>query len=138
MKFKVVNSIPRIVFSYKSMSTNGKLAWKQFSFPSRPSTILAFVRDLLFGDKNLYRDELGILLSHDDIYKEDDVILAVGVGSGISLIHNCLKNRINFSFIGVDASKEQIEIAKANAKLNGIDFSVFKLIEAFAGKPYHV
>jgi hypothetical protein len=81
---------------------------------------------------------LGILLSHDDIYRDDDVILAVGVGNGLSLIHNCLKKRIHNSFIGIEGSQKQIEITKANAKLNGIDISKFKLIEGYAGNPDHV
>jgi hypothetical protein len=106
MKFKIVNSIPRIVFFYKSISTNGQLAWKQFAFPSRPSTILRFLKSFLFGDKNVCRDELGILLSHDEIYNESDVILAVGVGSGISLIHNSAKKQNKNSFIGIEGSLE--------------------------------
>jgi hypothetical protein len=138
IKVKVVNKIPRIMFRYKSISTNKQLAYKYFSLPSRPSTILNFLRNILFGDPNNYRDELGILLSHDDIYKEDDTILAVGVGSGISLIHNCKKDRGPGSFIGIDGSKDQIELAKNNARLNELDFSKFKLIEGFVGNPTNI
>ena len=135
IKFKVVNKIPRIMFRYKSISTNKQLAYKYFPLPTRPSTILNFLRIIFFGDPNNYRDELGILLSHDDIYKEEDIILAVGVGSGISLIHNCKKDRAPGSFIGIDGSKDQIEIAKDNTRLNGVDSTKFKLIEGFVGKP---
>lgn len=138
MHFKVINSIPRIIFSYMSRSTNKQLVIKQFVFPSRLSTISTFVRDFLFNDQIEYKNELGILLSHDDIYSKDDIILAVGVGSGISLIHNCAKPRSKRSFIGIDGSIEQIEIAKANAELNGIDFSKFELIEGYAGLPMNV
>lgn len=138
MKFKIVNSIPRIVFFYKSISTNGQLAWKEFVLPSRPDTFLRAVMDFHLVDKDVCKDELGILFSHDDIYKKDDIILAVGVGSGISLIHNCAKERISNSFIGIDGSNEQIEIAKANARLNGIDFSKFELIAGYAGKPTNI
>jgi hypothetical protein len=138
IKFKVVNKIPRIMLRYKSISTSKQLAYKYFSLPARPSTILNFLRNILFGDPNNFRDELGILLSHDDIYKEEDIILAVGVGSGISLIHNCKKDRGPGSFIGIDGSKDQIEIAKDNARLNEADFSKFILIEGFVGKPTNV
>lgn len=138
MKLKVINKIPRVVFYYKSMRTNEQLEWRKFLFPSRPSTILGFVRNFLTYDKRVYKDKLGILLSHDDIYLEDDIILAVGVGSGISLTHNCAKPRSNNSFIGIDGSQEQIEIAKANCKLNGVDSSKFELIEGYVGNPTHV
>lgn len=138
MKFKVVNSIPRIIFSYKSRSTNGQLTFKHFFFPSRPATIIRFFRELLFGDRNVYSDELGILVSHDDIYNENDVILAVGVGNGISLVHNCLKKRIDKSFIGVDGSQEQIEIAKSNARLNGVYSSKYELLEGYVGNPTNI
>jgi hypothetical protein len=138
IKFKVVNKIPRIMFRYKSISTNKQLAYKYFYLPTRPATILNFLRIIFFGDPNNYRDELGILLSHDDIYKEEDIILAVGIGSGISLIHNCKKDRGPESFIGIDGSKDQIEIAKDNARLNELDFSKFKLIEGFVGNPTNI
>jgi cellulose biosynthesis protein BcsQ len=87
---------------------------------------------------DIYKEVFLKLQLLDNVYKEDDIILAVGVGSGISLIHNCLKNRIHNSFIGIDGSKEQIEIAKSNAKLNGINFSMFELIEGYTGNPIHV
>lgn len=138
MKLKVINSVPRIIFSYKSISTNGQLAWKQFAFPSRLSTILSHFRSFLFDDRIVIKDELGIILSHDDIYDENDIILAIGVGSGISLIHNCLKDRNIKSFIGIDGSREQIEIAIENTKLNGIDSSKFELIEGYAGNPTNI
>ena len=64
--------------------------------------------------------------------------MAVGVGSGISLIHNCKKDRGPGSYIGIDGSKDQIEIAKDNARLNEADFSKFILIEGFVGKPTNV
>jgi hypothetical protein len=138
IKFKVVNKIPRIMFRYKSISTNKQLAYLWFYLPTRPATILNFLRIIFFGDPNIYRDELGILLSHDDIYKENDIILAIGIGSGISLIHNCKKERGPESFIGIDGSKDQIEIAKDNARLNGVDLSKFKLIEGYVGNPTNI
>lgn len=135
MYLKIINLIPRIVFPYKVLGTNEYLVWKEFIFPTRTSNILGFVIDLLFPNQNVCKDELGILLAHDDIYEENDIIAAVGLGSGISLIHNCAKPRSKKSFIGIDGSLEQIEIAKANAKLNGIDFSKFEIIEGYVGNP---
>lgn len=138
MKFEVINSDPRIVFTYKSISTNGQHVWKQFFFPARMSTILNLINSFFLGDSIVIRDELGILVSHDDVYEENDIILAVGVGSGISLIHNCSKHRKVKSFIGIDGSLKQIEIAIANAKQNGIDFSKFELIEGYVGNPTNI
>jgi 2-polyprenyl-3-methyl-5-hydroxy-6-metoxy-1,4-benzoquinol methylase len=135
MRLKVINKLPRIVFYYKSFSTNQQLAWKQFVVPSRPSALSFSLKDLFSKERIKFKDELGILLSHDNVRKEGDVILAVGVGSGISLIHNCAKPGIHKCFIGIDGSREQIALANANAKLNGIDFSKFEIIEGYAGSP---
>ena len=138
MKFEVINKIPRIMFRYKSISTNGQLAYKYFPLPTRPAIFLNFLKSRFLVNRNIYKDEMGILLSHDDIYKVDDIILAVGVGSGISLIHNCKKDRVPEAFIGIDSSKDQIELAKANAKLNQVDSSMFSLIQGFVGNPGHL
>lgn len=136
--FRVYNKIPRIVFRYKSITTNNLISMREVIFPVRPNAILGLIRKLLFRDLVSDKDELGILNSHDEIYKYDDVIVAVGVGSGISLIHNSLKKRRNFSFIGIDASLEQIKIAEENARLNGIDVLKYNLILGYAGIPTNV
>jgi hypothetical protein len=138
IKFEVINRIPRILFRYKSKSTNQQLVWRYFPLPTRLSTIYKFLKNITFGDPTIYKYELGILLSHDNIYREEDVILAVGLGNGVSLIHNCKKNRNTNSFIGIDGSLEQIEISKANAKLNGVESSKFTLIEGYVGDPYNI
>ena len=138
IKFRFVNGIPRIMFRYKSTSTNGQLAYRYLLLPTRPANLLNFLKSSFFGDQNKYKDEMGILLSHDDIFKVGDIIMAVGVGSGISLIHNCKKDRVPEAFIGIDGSRDQIELAKANAKLNQVDSSMFILIEGFVGDPDRV
>ena len=78
-------------------------------------------------------DEKGILLSHDMVTLETDVICAVGLGGGISLIHNCLKNKPRNSFIAIEASRNQINKALANIELNKIDNDKFSIIEGYAG-----
>lgn len=138
VKFKVINGIPRLLIRYRSLTTNGQLTWNYFPIPTRPSNILNFLKKKLYEDLTFYRDELGIVLSHDEIYKKEDIILAVGIGNGISLIHNCKKPRFNNTFIGIEGSREQLEIAKANAKLNGIDLFKFQLIEGYAGNPNNI
>jgi hypothetical protein len=138
IKFKVVNKIPRIMFRYKSMNTNEQLAYRYFPFPINPIGLFSNLKSIFISNQKLQKDELGILLSHDDVYREEDIILAVGVGSGISLIHNCKKDRGPRSFIGIDGSKDQIEIAEDNARLNEVDFSRFKLIEGFVGNPTNI
>ena len=91
IKFEVVNKNRRSTFWYKSLKTNKQSAYNYFSLSSRPSTILNFLRNIFFVDPNKYRDEMGILLSHNGIYKEEDTILTLVGGSGISLIHNWKK-----------------------------------------------
>lgn len=138
ISFKIVNRIPRILFKYKSFTTNKQLTYRYLPIPARPKTIINFLKSIIFANKIIHTEELGILLSHDDIYKPDDIILAVGVGSGISLIHNATKNRIVGSYIGIEASREQIERAFENANLNGIDSTMYELIEGFVGNPDNV
>lgn len=140
MKFKIniINHVPRLMIKYKSYSTNDQLAWKYLPIPSRPSALFAFIKNSVLGDYTIYRDELGILLAHDDIYSQNDIILAVGVGSGISLIHNCKKPRVNNAFIAIEGSREQIDLAIENSRLNNVDCSKFKLIEGYVGNQNHV
>lgn len=138
IKINIINRVPRLLFRYKSFSTNNQMAWKYLPIPTRPKAIFAFVKNSIFGDSTIYRDELGILLSHDDIYRQSDIILAVGVGSGLSLIHNCMKPRVNDAFIGIEGSRNQIDLTIGNSKLNNIDFSKFKLIEGYVGNQNNV
>lgn len=138
VSIKTINRIPRLLIRYRSYSTNRQLLWKYLIIPSRPKTLFIFVRNIILGDSTIYKDELGILLSHDLIYRHDDIILAVGVGSGISLIHNCMKPRVNSAFIGIEGSQEQIDVSIENSRLNGIDPLKFELIEGYAGNPDHL
>jgi len=138
IKFGFVNRIPRIMIRYKSFSTNGQLAYKWFLLPTRPASLFNLLKNTFLIGQNLSKDEMGILLSHDDVYEKEDIILAIGVGSGISLIHNCKKDRVTEAFIGIDGSRESIELAKANARLNHVDSSKFILIEGVVGNPDHV
>ena len=136
--FGVINRIPRLILRYKGLSTNNQLAYKEILIPARPKSILIGIYNSIMR-KDLYnKDELGIILSHDRIYNYEDRILAVGVGSGISLIHNCKKSRIDNSFIGIEASTKVMELAKMNAALNGVEENKYILINKFAGIPTNV
>lgn len=135
LKFRIINFVPRILIRYKSLSTNRQKAWKYFAIPSKPKSIIKWISELIFGDPYIYTDELGILALHDSVFTQSDIILAVGVGSGISLIHNCAKGKQGKSFIGIDGSKQQLDIARKNAKLNDINKNSYSLIHGFVGNP---
>jgi hypothetical protein len=83
----------------------------------------------IFGDYNVYKDEPGIIQSYNDIINEVEIILFIGVVSGISPVHNCKKNRVGKAIIGIDGSRDQIALDKDNARLNGVDSSKFLIIE---------
>lgn len=136
--FKVINRVPRLILSYVAYSTNGQLAWKVFLFPTSLKNVIDFLKFVFLGEFKVSKDELGILLSHDHVYKKDDIILAVGVGSGISLIHNCSKSRSAKSYIGIEGSHDKINLAIENAILNNVDSFKYELIEGFVGKPDNV
>lgn len=138
IKIRTINGIPRLMIRYKAFNVNRQLTWRNFTIPTKFSTFWILIRDVLFNRSIIYKNELGILLSHDDIYKKKDVILAVGLGSGISLIHNCIKEREDNSFIGIEASLDQIEITLDNALLNGINSNKFKIIQGYVGSPNNI
>ena len=139
MKYLLRKFIPRIKIRYKSKTTKGYPCYKYLELPRRP--FLYFRRDfyneidnILTKGKNVIdQDELGILISHDLVTNDEDIICAVGVGNGISLIHNCLKDKPEKSFIGIEASSKQIKNTIKNAKLNNICENKYYLINGFGG-----
>lgn len=135
--FAIRGSIPRLIIRYRTLSTGNRLMYKDFIFPSRIKNILLTIRQLILNEPNT-KDELGIIKIHDEIYQKEDIILAVGIGSGISLVHNCNKPRLAKSFIGIEASMNNIKHTIMNAQLNDINVSKYELINAFAGNPTNV
>jgi hypothetical protein len=136
MFIKWINSIPRFGFYYKSKFTLGYRCYKEFIFPINPVIYLRSLLESLRLKEDLWKlDELGILKSHDLIYNPDYKILAVGVGSGISLIHNCSKNSKNANYVAIEASANQIELATNNALLNNVDLDKFTIHQGYVGIP---
>lgn len=135
--FAFRNRVPRLVIRYKTLSTGNRVMYKDFILPSRIKNILVTLRHLILNEPNT-KDELGILKIHDKIYDNHDIILAVGLGSGISLVHNCSKARTPKSFIGIEASINNINHTIMNAHLNDINDSQYILINSFAGYPTNV
>lgn len=134
MKITLVKFIPRITFRYKSKTTNSYKSYKDLVFPARPKIMISEIKKILNDSKDVIElDEMGILLSHDLVTKDTDTICAVGLGGGISLIHNCLKERPDKSFIGIEASSNQIKKTISNAKLNKINSAKYKLINGYGG-----
>lgn len=136
MFVKWINSIPRFGFYYKSKFTLGYRCYKEFLFPINPLIYLKTLLESLHLREDLWKlDELGILKSHNLIYNPDYKILAVGVGSGISLIHNCSKNSKKASYVAIEASANQIELATNNARLNNVDLDKFTIHQGYVGIP---
>lgn len=135
--FAIRGRIARLVIRHRTLSTGNRVMYKDFILPSRIKNILITLRQLLLNEPNT-KDELGIIKIHDKIYDKDDIILAVGLGSGISLVHNCNKPRIAKSFIGIEASTNNINHTIMNAQLNDINDTQYKLINGFAGIPTNV
>lgn len=131
MFIKKINKIYRFGFRYISESISGVRTYSYMWFPSG----IAQIKNQI----HTYRarcipaiEEQGILNLHDLIYNPEHRILAVGVGSGHSLIYNCLKQRRN-KFIAIEASSESLELTKLNARLNGVDTNRFVIINGYVG-----
>lgn len=134
MKIILVKFIPRVTFRYKSITTNGYKSYRDLVFPTWPKNMVSEIKNFLNDSKDVIElDEMGILLSHDLVTKDTDTICAVGLGGGISLIHNCLKERPDKSFIGIEASSNQIKKTIANANLNNINSAKYELINGYGG-----
>ena len=89
MKIKIINGIPRIVVS-GTVINNGVKIQSEFIFPSRPinflSDLILFLRSKLNYHNVNSNFEAGVYLSHLKVTKPEDRILAVGLGSGSTLI----------------------------------------------------
>lgn len=129
-----IRGIYRITFNYKGLVQRNVVGYRKFIFPSRPRNFfmnILYLMGVSVSDEKL-TNEKAIINFHDKIYDPNHKILAVGIGSGISLIYNCKLDRNN-KFIGIEASINQIEITKSNAKLNYVSDEQYKIIEGFAG-----
>lgn len=131
-----INGIYRLTFNYVGLIQRNVSGYRKFVLPSKPVTFFRNMLNLmgLRFNYNKLTSEKAIIDFHDMIYKSSHKILAVGVGTGISLIYNSKLPREN-KFIGIEASIDQIELTKKNVKLNQIPDSRYQIIEGFAGNP---
>jgi len=129
--------IPKIKLPYRSKMTMGYKCYREFIFPTWPRFFITQIINIIKPNKDFFLDEMGILKSHNLVTKDNYTILSVGVGSGISLIHNVLINE-NINFIAIEASKKQIHKAIMNANLNKINSSQYKIIYGFVGEKIHI
>lgn len=131
MYIKKINKIYRVGFRYIRESTSGVRTYSYMWFPSE----IAQMKNQIYSYSARYIptiEEQGILNLHDLIYNPEHKILAVGVGSGHSLIYNCLNQRIN-RFTAIEASSQSLELTKLNARLNGVDTNRFNIINGYVG-----
>jgi hypothetical protein len=132
MRFEIINNIPRIILNYKIKSTLDLVVQKDFIFPVRFRSLITQIKEIGLSRSIQDRDELGFIMSYKSIPAEQKKVLAVGVGSGISLMYNLSKfnNKPRF-FTIVEASKLQIEIAKKNIKLNNLTNENYIFVEGY-------
>jgi hypothetical protein len=89
MKFKMINGLPRLTLS-GIVINNGVKIKREFVFPNRPITFLQEVILALRSSFNKHsingNFEAGVYLSHLRVTRANDKVLAVGLGSGSTLI----------------------------------------------------
>lgn len=138
MKLKIIKGLPKLVFS-SVVINNGVKVHREFSFPSRP---ISFLEDLILILRSKFQRhninstfEAGVYLSHLRVTRPEDRILAVGLGSGTTLIPmvRLMDSSVKGFYLCIEASKSQIDIAKKNINLNNIDHSRFEILNGFAG-----
>lgn len=138
MKLEVKNKIPRIVLMATEIN-NGVKIHRDLYFPNRPTNFLLDLIIFLISKFNRYsmngNFEAGVYLSHLRVTKSDDKVLAVGLGSGSTLIPivKLMEHSGRGFYRCIEASESQIEKAKKNIELNNIDSSKYEIINAFAG-----
>jgi hypothetical protein len=129
-----INKLPRVFFEIKGIMTKGYLCIYEIYFPIRPKYFFQqFLYFFHVYPEYFITDELGFINSYSKIYLENMRILQIGLGSGITLIHNT-KNGGNF-VTAIEASKVQIEKALKNIRLNDISEKQYKIIHGFSGNP---
>jgi hypothetical protein len=138
---KKINGIPRIGFKYNSLMTFKYLCEAEFFIPVKFDTFIKQIIDLVFISKGIIsvKDEMGILNSHDEFaLNTNETMLAVGLGRGISLIHNAkVKDRYKNITI-IEASSKVIDNANINLVLNAISGNHIKIIHGYVGDSTNV
>lgn len=137
MKLQIRNGFPVFVIKVLCIN-NGVKIYRELLLPSKPinflQDIILLIRSLFNRHTINHNDEAGVYLSHLRTTRVDDKVLAVGLGSGSTLIPIVKIIDSNLGFYRcIEASKSQIEVAKKNINLNNIDGSKFEIINAFAG-----
>jgi hypothetical protein len=138
MKFKMINGLPRLTVS-GIVINNGVKIKREFVFPNRPITFLQEVILALRSSFNKHsingNFEAGVYLSHLRVTRPNDKVLAVGLGSGSTLISvvKLMEHSSGGFYRCIEASESQIEIAKENIGLNNLDSNKYKILNAFAG-----
>lgn len=130
----------RRLFIYKFVSPF-KIDYYKYDwvyFPAKPKSYLKLAVKLYkLLNKKIFFETHGIIECYRKIDDYNMRVLAVGLGSGGSLIYS-LKNRIAKHYSVIEASDEQIFFARKNIDLNSIDHSKISIYHGFAGMPVNV
>lgn len=137
MKIKIINGFPRLLVS-TTIINNGVRINKLLYIPNGfIGTFGVFIKILRNKTKKYqyYNDEAGVYLSHLRVTRPEDSILAIGLGTGSTLIPMVkLMEPYGGGFYRcIEASSSQIELAKTNIDLNNIDPYKYEILNAFAG-----
>jgi hypothetical protein len=135
MKLKMLNGLPRLTINVIKIN-NGVKIFREFIFPSRP---INFFKYLIFFwtskfNKNFINSnfEAGVYLSHLRVTKPNDKVLAIGLGSGSTLIA-VVKLMDRGFYRCIEASADQIEIANKNIGINNLNINKYEILNAFSG-----
>jgi len=139
---KILKSLPRLAIT-GIVINNGVKIKEKFYFSIKPIRLLQDIIMLLRGKFNKHtingNSESGVYLSHLRVTKPNDKVLAVGLGTGSTLIPVVkLMGSSGGFYRCIEASENQIKIAKENIGLNDVDAKKYEIINAFAGKEVFV
>jgi len=128
--FILLRGIPRIKINIIHMNSTGIRYYTSIVLPCRLSSIYRQFK-LLINRQG--EPEKGLLKAlSPSLINQDDKLLGVGLGYGISLIHNLKNNLMHLTYI--EASKTQIELAKLNLELNSSKTSGdITILEGYVG-----
>jgi hypothetical protein len=136
MKIRNVKNIPRIIIQGYVIN-NGVKLYNEFLFPVNPIMMISNIIHLLrlkfkkFSNNNF---ESGVYISHLRLTKPTDNVLAVGIGSGSTLIPIVkIMESSSGHYTCIEASESQIIQAKKSIDLNNLDVNKYEIINGYAG-----
>lgn len=129
-----IRKLYRLNFEYLGFIQKDIYGVKNFYIPVNPRFFWKSIKRIFENKKssNFSNNEKAIISFHEHIYNPDDSVLIVGAGEGISMIYNLKRNRRK-RIVVIEGSLDQINIAKKNAKVNGIKKEKYQIKHGYMG-----